>query len=103
MGKPPHFLFPGATKPGKWTAKAKLLLEAFQVYDDSLCGSCRQSAFHALNIANSREFGVDSVTCLGCEVLDAHKENHKDDKPMAGERVFVVNTMGPTSGLDVPS
>ena len=78
----------------KWTRKALLLLEAFQIYEDSLCGSCAQSAFHALDGMNTREFGVDTVTCLGCQVRASWHDQHGDEKRPLGEKLFVVNSMG---------
>lgn len=77
-----------------WDTTALLLLEAFQHYSDSLCSSCGQSAFHALDVANTREYGVDNVTCLGCEVIARHHENRKDERKVLGEKTYVVNKMG---------
>ena len=80
-------------KPSKWTAKAKLLLEAFQVYEDSLCGSCGQSGFHALDPLNTPYFDIETTVCLGCEVRETYQENQGQDR-VHGEKVYVVNDMG---------
>lgn len=89
---PPQFLFDGARGRRKWSQRARTLLLAFQMFEDSLCGSCAQSGFHALDVANTREFSVDVVTCLGCNVREVHQENNP--KPSKGLKVFVVNRMG---------
>lgn len=60
------------------------------MYEDSLCGSCGQSAIHAFEPRNSGEFEVnDDTVCLGCEVM----EQHGDVKHPAGTKVYVQNHM----------
>jgi len=79
---------------GKWHAKARLLLEAYDVYESSLCGTCSQSSFHALDIANSRAYETDEATCLGCSVRASHEEQYNEAKKRPrGLKVFVVNRM----------
>jgi hypothetical protein len=92
VGKPPTFLFEKARKRGRWTWRARLLLEAFQMYEDSLCGSCAQSAFHTLDVGNTRAFTAETVTCLGCNVRETFQEQHP--KPPKGLRLYVANRMG---------
>lgn len=92
-GKPPQFLFDGAKSRSKWTQRARTLLLGFQMYEDSLCSGCGQSAFHALNVAHSRRYSVATETCLGCAARETYSKNHKSD--VAGLKVFVENTMGP--------
>jgi uncharacterized cysteine cluster protein YcgN (CxxCxxCC family) len=80
----------------EWTDKALLMLEAFQLYDDSLCSGCGQSALHALDVGNTREYTVDTATCLGCNVRESWQANHGDERTK-GEKVYVVNQMGQES------
>ena len=68
-----------------------LLLEAFQVYEDSLCNECLQSAFDARNEAHIREYGVESVICYGCAIKEHVQKEEKLDE---GEKLFVVRTPG---------
>lgn len=96
MGKPPQFLFENATNRSKWNRKARLVLHAFQIYEDSLCSKCGQSAFHALDQLNTRAYVLDSVVCLGCACMDTYQRDHGDDKQEPGEKVFVANSMGAT-------
>jgi uncharacterized cysteine cluster protein YcgN (CxxCxxCC family) len=81
-------------RSNRWSRKALLVLEAYQIYIDSLCGSCGQSAFHALDQMNTREFNIDAVLCLGCEVRERDADQSEDEKHQFGEKRFVVNTMG---------
>jgi uncharacterized cysteine cluster protein YcgN (CxxCxxCC family) len=76
----------------EWDATALVMLEAFQQYSDSLCSGCAQSAFHALDIANTREFSVGTVTCLGCNVRETWQANHGDERTK-GEKLYVKNGM----------
>ena len=95
-GKPVHFLIPGARKPNRWTRPAKTLLEAFQVYKDSLCGSCGHSGIHSMDIANSREFVADKAVCLGCQVREIYRDQHEDMlKTAKGLKIYAVSKMGP--------
>lgn len=80
-------------KRNTWDAQGLLMLEAYQQYVDSLCGECGQSGVHALNVANTREFTVDTVTCLGCNVREVYRENHGETRTK-GLKVYVVNRMG---------
>ena len=99
MGKPPQFLFEGVRRRGKWHARARLLLEAFQIYEDSLCSGCSQSSFHSLDVANTRAFTTDEAICLGCNVRATHEDQWGEGKKRPkGLKVFVVNRMG-TPGL----
>lgn len=77
----------------KWTKRDRLLLRAFRQYEDSLCGGCGQSSLHTLDVANTREFGVDTAVCLGCNVRETYTENHGDTKTK-GLKLYVVNSMG---------
>lgn len=85
-------MFESARKRNKWTWRAKLLLHAFQMYEDSLCGSCSQSAFHALDEGNARAFASATVTCWGCAVRETFQEQNQ--KPPKGTRLYVANRMG---------
>lgn len=82
-----------------WDAQALLLLHAFQFYDDSLCSGCGQSALHALEVRNTREFRIDTVTCLGCNVRETWDENNGKERTK-GEKAYVINTMGEGGGDD---
>ena len=77
----------------RWDRQALLILEAFEMYDASLCGGCAQSSIHALDVANTREFTVDTVNCLGCNVRETWSEQNAETK-IKGEKVYVVNAMG---------
>lgn len=91
-----HFLVPGARKPNRWTKPAKLLLEAYDMYDASLCGGCGQSAIHSFEIANSREFTADHAVCLGCEAKDRHYSNNEQTfKNAKGLKILAISRMGP--------
>lgn len=92
VGKPPTFLFENAKKRDRWTWRARLLLWAFQMYEDSLCGSCSQSAFHALDVGNARAYASATVTCWGCVVRESFQEQNQ--KPPKGLRLYVTNRMG---------
>lgn len=87
---PPRMFWGGKNR---WTRRDLLITEAYQMYADSLCGACGQTAFHALDVANTRQFSVDTVTCLGCNVREIWAETHGDQRTK-GEKVYVVNTMG---------
>jgi MinD superfamily P-loop ATPase len=94
VGKPPQFLF-DVRRRSKWHRKARLLLEAFQEYEASLCGGCAQSAFHAFDVANTRAFETDEAICLGCNVRATHEDQYGSDKKRPkGLKVFVVSRMG---------
>lgn len=80
----------------EWTETATSLLEAYQMYSDSLCGSCGQSAFHALEVGNTREFAADSVICLGCNVREVWQS--QNEHPPKGTRLYVKNMMGGDDG-----
>jgi hypothetical protein len=71
-----------------------MLLEAFSIYEDSLCGQCSQSSFHALDVANTRAFATDEAICLGCNVRANHEDQYDGKKRPKGLKVFVVNRMG---------
>lgn len=83
----------------EWDTQALLMVEAFQTYNDSLCSSCAQSAIHALNVANTREFTVDTVVCLGCNVREIWQENNGKSL-IKGEKLYVVNRMGLNPPVD---
>ena len=91
MNLPPTVMW---GRSNRWSRKALLVLEAYQIYKDSLCSSCGQSAFHALDQLNTRAYHMDSVSCLGCEVRERDADQNEDEKPAFGEKRFVVNTMG---------
>lgn len=76
----------------QWDHQALLLLEAFQIYSDSLCSGCGQPSIHALDVANTREFTADSVVCLGCNVRETWSEQNSESK-VKGQKVYVVNAM----------
>lgn len=91
-----HFLIPGARKPNRWTKRAKTLLEAFEMYDSSLCGGCGASAIHSFDIANSREFTATHKVCLGCQVKENYAKKHDQMvKQAKGLKIFAVSAMGP--------
>lgn len=91
-----HFLVPGARKPNRWTKRAKLLLEAFEMYDSSLCSGCGQSAIHSFEIANSREFTAEHRVCLGCQAKENFTANNEQIvKQAKGLKVLAVSSMGP--------
>jgi uncharacterized cysteine cluster protein YcgN (CxxCxxCC family) len=77
----------------QWDRQALLILEAFEMYDTSLCGGCAQSSIHALDVANTREYTADTVNCLGCNVRETWIENNSDTR-IKGQKVYVVNPMG---------
>lgn len=78
-------------RKNKWGKDALLLLEAFSIYEDSLCAGCYQSAFDAHNPMHIREYGVESVICLGCAIKEHVQQEEKLDP---GEKLFVVRTLG---------
>lgn len=78
----------------KWTRRARLLLEAYQIYVDSLCGSCGQSAFHAGDQMNTPWYRIAETHCLGCEVLEREQSQRDGERLPFGDRRYVQNTMG---------
>ena len=91
-----HWLIPGARKPNRWTARAKLLLEAFEEYDRSLCGGCGHSGLHSMRIENTREFVASTAVCLGCQVAEIYRDqNHEQIKTAKGLKIYAVSKMGP--------
>lgn len=69
-------------------------MTALRMYEDSLCGACAQSAFHAMDPRNSGEFEVQSVVCLGCEALELAADS--SGNVPAGTKDHVHNHMGET-------
>lgn len=65
-----------------------MILEAFQIYEDSICGGCGQSSLHSMDDANAESFDIRTVTCHGCAAIpeDPPKPNH-------GDQSFVVSRM----------
>lgn len=91
-----HFLIPGAHKPNRWTPEAKMLLEAFQQYEDSLCGACGHSGIHSMRIENTREFVANTAVCLGCQARDIFQDQNQElIKTAKGLKVYAVSNMGP--------
>ena len=78
----------------KWTSKAVRILEAYQIYVDSLCGSCGQSAFHAADQMNTPYYRIDEIHCLGCEVLEREQSQRDGERLPFGDRRYVQNLMG---------
>jgi uncharacterized cysteine cluster protein YcgN (CxxCxxCC family) len=74
-----------------WTDRDLLLLEAFQIYEDSLCSGCGQSGFHVYEPRNTVKFDVETTVCVACESRETHQANHTDR--VHGEKVYVVNDM----------
>jgi len=90
---PPTVMWGGKNK---WTRRAVLLLEAYQIYADSLCGSCGQSAFHASDHMNTPKFRLSETHCLGCECLERDQSQRDGERLPFGDRRYVLNTMGTT-------
>ncbi len=91
MNLPPTIMWGGRNK---WTRKAVLILEAYQSYADSLCGSCSQSAFHANDQMNTPHYRIAETHCLGCEVLEREQSQREGERLPFGDRRYVQNTMG---------
>jgi hypothetical protein len=84
----PPLVYWGKRKIG-W--KNLLAAEALRMYEDSLCGKCGQSGFHALNSdpANPDVYEVDAdAQCLGCEQL----EQYSDADAFPGTKLRIVWT-----------
>lgn len=85
--QPPTMWFGGGRD---WNDRAIVAVEALEIYESSLCHSCSQSAFHAVDPRNSGEFEVkDDVVCLGCEAI----EMHGDAKTPPGAKTYIHNSM----------
>jgi hypothetical protein len=85
---PPSVMW-GTGNPKRWSELDVLLLEGFQLYEDSLCGGCGQPLGHTSELKYTMAFAVDSVSCGACQQLD----NKNKTEPPPGVKRYVKNLM----------
>jgi hypothetical protein len=74
----------------KWTDRDRLLVVAWQIYQDSLCSDCGQNRERAFNPDMDGWFEVKSLTCHACAALETHRDNRKDLK--RANKDYVIDT-----------
>lgn len=86
----------GTGKPGRWSEIDLLLLQAFQMYEDGLCGGCGQPLIHSTDDQSHDLFPLKTTTCYACTGLEGEA---KKDPPGNGVKRYVANEMSKGWGV----
>lgn len=74
--------------PPVWTWRDRMVVQAFEVYEATLCDGCRQRRARSFNPHMAGRFQVLPQTCYGCAALEQTRKGQKDT---LGVKNFVVD------------
>lgn len=77
-------------KQPRWTYRDRLLLLAWQMYQDSLCKECGQDRERSMHPDQSGWYEVKVRTCQACAALEEDRDRQK--KPSRARKEYVIDT-----------
>lgn len=76
-----------------WTPRDRLLVQALELFEASLCPGCNQQRARSMNPGMGGEYQVPRHTCYACAALERAR---KGDEIPPGSKDFIVDA-GPDS------
>lgn len=76
-------------KQPRWTYRDRLLLLAWQMYQDSLCKDCGQDRERSMHPDMSGHYEVRELICEACAELERHRKAQKE--PDRSRKEYVID------------
>lgn len=81
----------------RWTDSDRLLILAWQMYQDSLCNDCGQDRERAYNPDMDGWYEVKPIECHACAALEQHRDGQK--KPNRAVKEYLIDGGPPADKL----
>lgn len=87
--RPTALLLPDVPTQGVPSEADRLLMIAYKLDRDAMCGGCGQYLDEAMEHDGSM-YRAERVVCGGCAARDEDHKDHEGEEPIPGEKVVVV-------------